>query len=337
MNLQLFLILLVLNNFPLKLQCALNSLNKLTTYMLIYRDIRYIVMFDILNITEAQARVLRAIAYYEIEEGKKGATQYACSKKVPNQWHVSGSTFNDNIKDLEKNLMVLKLKGTTEGDRETKPYSITDIGQIAWLRHFPLVNNMSIIQKIFPNIQISLIDDIINQINHPEIKKIRNKFAGGVLETALKSFHIENSLFITTDYFRPSVEEIVELSGYYDLLRSSFRRRYNIIHPVLYKELCEKHKGFSKDIKNFDELEISVIDRVTFLFYYNLIQSVLESGYAMKVISSITTEQKTTKKFKESRDMSINESLLESTKSEFLKVVRGLTELSLEISKKKKV
>ncbi|MBP7928189.1 MarR family transcriptional regulator, partial [Patescibacteria group bacterium] len=65
-----------------------------------------------MKVTESQARVLRAIAYYEVDSNIKGATQYLCYNKVPQEFHVSGSTFNDNIKYLERKLMVTRLESS---------------------------------------------------------------------------------------------------------------------------------------------------------------------------------------------------------------------------------
>ena len=66
-------------------------------------------MFDILDISEPQARVLRAIAYYEFETRKKGVTQYDCKEKTPKKFRVPNSTFSDQIKELHPKQMVLKL------------------------------------------------------------------------------------------------------------------------------------------------------------------------------------------------------------------------------------
>jgi DNA-binding MarR family transcriptional regulator len=234
-------------------------------------------MTDILKVTESQARVLRAIAYYEVDSHKKGSTQYLCYNKVPKEFRVSGSTFNDNIKFLERKLMVTRLEGS-DTKRETKPYTITDIGQVAWLRYFPLSENVDIIKKIFPNIQLSAIDTIINQIDHPGIKYIKNIFAIGVLRIALDSFHIEDPGFTQISNSKILIKEEIELTGFNGLMKTSYARFYNIIDPLLLKKIEKIDKEFSRFTKNFDELQISVIDRITFLFYYNLIQSVTNTS-----------------------------------------------------------
>jgi len=289
-----------------------------------------------LNITETQARVLRAVAYYESDSGIKGATQYTCSRKVPNGLHVSGSTFNDNIKDLEKNLMVFRLKGKKDGNKETKPYTITDIGQVAWLRYFTLPENMEIIQKIFPNIYLSIVDDIINQIQNPLIRKIKNNYSIRVLGIALNSFHVEESNFPSTDYFKLMARETIEISGYFDLVKTSFSRTYNIIHPLLSKSLEERSKGRPYYDKNFDKLEISVIDRVTFLFYYKLIQSILDSEYAMNVILTILKEDKSNNIGKKMTDKEIIKENLKINTEKLRRIMHHLIQLSFEIVKKKK-
>ncbi len=292
-------------------------------------------MSDMLNITETQARVLRAVAYYESDSGKKGATQYTCSRKVPNGLHVSGSTFNDNIKDLEKNLMVFRLEGKKDGNKETKPYTITDIGQVAWLRYFTLPDNIEIIQKIFPNIQLSVVDDIINEIQHPLMKKIKNNYSIWVLGIALNSFHIEAPSYLTMDYVKMGVQEIIELSGGYGLVKTSFSRHYDIIHPS-FKKNNRKIFGGVYFLGNFDDLEISVMDRITFLFYYNLVQSILESTYALKIIMKIILDNKTDRALTMEDDGKKLLSVLKSSKKEFISSLDSVSTLSLKIPKKKK-
>jgi len=238
-------------------------------------------MSDMLNITDAQARVLRAISYYESESGEKGATQYTCSKKVPIKFHVSGSTFNDNIKELAKNLMVFRLKRKKDSQKKTKPYTITDIGQIAWLMYFDFSENIEIIQKIFPNIQLSAVDEIVNVIQSPLMKKVKNKYSLGVLRIALNSFHIEDVLFPKKDA-KFMVKETIELIEHGPLIKTSFSRYYNAIQYSLSENL--KEQAEIDNIPNFNELEISIVDRITFLFYYNLIQSFISFGHTMDVI-----------------------------------------------------
>lgn len=286
--------------------------------MLIYRHARYVILADILNITEAQARVLRAIAYYEAKSEQKGATQYTCSKKVPNKYHVSGSTFNDNIKKLQENLMVLELKGT----KKTKPNTITDIGQIAWLRFFPIEENLEIIQEIFPNILISEIDEIINQTQNPDIKMIKDKYSKKVLKTALNSYHIEQNISSNIPFYKLMVEEIIDLSSSSDYIKTSFKRNLSVMHPSISFQLKQNRKqhGFKTSfLKNYDELEINIIDRVTFLFYYILIQSVLDDGYAGIIISEHVIKK-----------------LIEKDKENISEVTRRYLELSVEITKKKR-
>jgi len=287
-----------------------------------------------LNITETQARVLRAVAYYESDSGKKGATQYTCSRKVPNGLHVSGSTFNDNIKDLEKNLMVFLLVGKKDGNKETKPYTITDIGQVAWLRYFTLPDNIEIIQKIFPNIQLSVVDDIINQIQHPLMKEIKNNYSIGVLGIALNSFHIEAPIDLTIDYVKMVILETIDLSGNYGHVKTSFSRYYDIIHPSL--KGTKKTFGGAYFEGNFDELKISVMDRITFLFYYNLVQSILESGYALKIIMKFIPDNKIDYRLTLKNFIKKVGSFSESDKKEFMSLIHSVTTLSLKIPKKKK-
>ena len=293
-------------------------------------------MSDILDVTKAQARVLRSIAYFESDSGIKGATQYTCSRKVPNGLHVSGSTFNDNIKDLEKNLMVFRLKGKKGGNKETKPYTITDIGQVAWLRYFTLPENMEIIQKIFPNIQLSDVDDIINKIQHPLTRKIKNNYSIRILGIALNSFHVEDLDVVSTDYFKPMTRETIYISGYFNLVKTSFSRDYDITHPLLNRSLEKRPKGMPNYIKNFYELEISVIDRITFLFYYNLIQSLLDSAYAMNVILIILKENESNNIEKIMTDKEIFKENLKINKEKLGRIHHNLMLLSFEIPKKKK-
>ena len=266
--------------------------------MFIYRHVRYDILADILNITKAQARVLRAIAHHEAESSQKGATQYDCSK-LTDKLHISSSTFNDNIKSLEKNLMVLRKEGKTKGNRKTIPYTITEIGQIAWLRYFSSSEKNAIIQKVFPNIQLSAIDDIINQIQHPAIKYIKKNYSRGVLKIALDSFHIEDSSLPEAGYMRKHVLETIELFGDHNLLKTSFGRYYITIDPRRFNKLVKKANRFEKFENNFNELEISITDRITFLFYYTLIQSVRVIIFSRNVLFKMLPKEKTKKEIEE--------------------------------------
>jgi len=239
---------------------------------------------DILNVTETQARVLRAIAYYEIKSNQKGATQYTCSRKIPKKYQVSDSTFHDNIKTLQENLMVIELKK----NGKSRPNTITDIGQIAWLRVFPIKENLEIIQKIFPNILIYDIDTIINQSTNRDIRMIEDRYCEIVFKIALDSFHINHDISSDKPFYRPLVEETIDLSSDNDYIKTSFTRNITIISSSILSDIKQyyKERGINAILtKNYDELEISIGDRVIFLFYYNLIQSLRNTAYTKHIIS----------------------------------------------------
>ena len=237
-------------------------------------------MFDILDITEPQARVLRAIAYYEFKNKRKGVTQYNCEEKIPKQFSVPNSTFNDQIKKIIPKQMVLKL---TEGKR-SKPYTITDLGQVSWLRHYPIEDNLEIINKIFPNIFTNEFNTILNKIDNP-IKEISSdKIIEFIFREALNHFHIEHH-YDNTPYAKFIVQESIILSSFNDLVETSYKRHYHIIHPLLnnfkINEFITATKGFAD---NYDSLMIKVPDRIEFLFYYILVQSILSTSYMTRII-----------------------------------------------------
>ena len=237
-------------------------------------------MFDILDITEPQARVLRAIAYYEFKNKRKGVTQYNCEEKIPKQFSVPNSTFNDQIKRIIPKQMVLKL---TEGKR-SKPYTITDLGQVSWLRHYPIEDNLEIINKIFPNIFTNEFNTILNKIDNP-IKEISSdKIIEFIFREALNHFHIEHH-YDNTPYAKFIVQESIILSSFNDLVETSYKRHYHIIHPLLnnfkINEFITATKGFAD---NYDSLMIKAPDRIEFLFYYILIHSLSDVGYMFKII-----------------------------------------------------
>lgn len=281
-------------------------------------------MSDILNITKSQAQILRAIAYYETETN--GATQYdVCSKKVPKEIRVHNSTFNDNIQHLVENVMVLRQKGKKNTKRKTKPYTITEFGQIAWLKHNVLSENIEVIQKIFPNIKFFVIDNIVNQIQHSEINYIKNNYSKMILKIALDSFHIDSTNRIKESP-QMIIDEIIELSGYFELRKTSYTRNYSIIHPSKFKKFNANFRKLSVFGKNFNKLEISIESRITFLFYYNLIQSLIESAYSLKTISGLTPKIKDLKiKHGEKIESSIN-----------IENIEELFSLASSISNKKK-
>ena len=237
-------------------------------------------MFDILDITEPQARVLRAIAYYEFETRKKGVTQYDCKEKTPKKFRVPNSTFSDQIKELHPKQMVLKLTG----EKKSKPYTITDLGQVSWLRHYPIEDNLEIINKVFPNIFTKKLRDILDEVDNP-IKEIpSDKIIEFLFREALNHFHIEHH-YDNTPYAKFMVQELITLSSFNDLVETSYKRHYHIIHPLLnnfkINEFITATKGFAD---NYDSLMIKVPDRIEFLFYYILVQSILSTSYMTRII-----------------------------------------------------
>ena len=237
-------------------------------------------MFDILDISEPQARVLRAIAYYEFETRKKGVTQYDCKEKTPKKFRVPNSTFSDQIKELHPKQMVLKLTG----EKKSKPYTITDLGQVSWLRHYPIEDNLEIINKVFPNIFTKKLRDILDEVDNP-IKEIpSDKIIEFLFREALNHFHIEHH-YDNTPYAKFMVQELITLSSFNDLVETSYKRYYHIIHPLLnnfkIKEFITATKGFAD---NYDSLMIKAPDRIEFLFYYILVQSILSTSYMTRII-----------------------------------------------------
>jgi len=234
---------------------------------------------DLFDVTETQARVLRAIAYYEHKTKEQGEKEsdpfslYSCnSKLIPKSIWVARSTFGDkNAEKLVQNLMLTQLKKIKHGDRPAKkPYAITPLGQIAWLRYFDPLEHYDIVKEVFPDILLSDVDLIINDIDHIGIKHIKDRFAVGILRIALDSIHLEDSSVLSLD-----AEERIELSESFGLMKTSYIRTY----PVINTSMSEQFKKANKQFRNFDQLNISMIDRVTFLFYYNLIQSVKDTFY----------------------------------------------------------
>lgn len=236
-------------------------------------------MFDTLNVTESQARVLRAIAYLEFETGKIGVSQYDCigNKK---EFHVANSTFNDQIKKLQPELMVLKLMET----EKAKPFTITGIGQIAWLRYYEIEDNLEIIKKMFPNIFTVELSRIINDVDNPMEGFSNDKIIQMIFKEALNHFHI-NSKNENFPYAKFRVEETITLSSYNELIETSYKRYYNFIHPKLENsEIIELDKKMKEFSPNYDTLIININDRIEFLFYYILIQALTNVAYLATLI-----------------------------------------------------
>lgn len=238
---------------------------------------------DLLNVTETQARILRAIAYYEqkmreLKIENEPFSLYSCSSElIPKEIRLARSTFGDkNAQTLVQNLMLTRLKEVKKGKRpaKKKPYTITPLGQIAWLRHFNPLKHYDIVKELFPDIHLSQIDLIIDSIEHAGIKHIRDRFASGILKIALDSFHLEDSSLLSLN-----VEERIELSESFGLMTTSYIRTY----PVINTSMSKQFKKADKRFRNFDQLDIGLVDRVTFLFYYNLIQSVMDTSYLVNM------------------------------------------------------
>ncbi|HUU47807.1 MAG TPA: hypothetical protein VMW55_03390 [Nitrosopumilaceae archaeon] len=228
---------------------------------------------DLLDITKSQAQILRAIAYFENRTKITGFTRYNCnSDQINKKIRIARTTFNDNIQKLVKIQMVLPLKEIKKGKRPaSKPYSITHIGQIAWLRHFPDSENIEIISELFPNIQLSAIDLIINKIELLGGNSFKDKFALKILKIALDSINLSNKITISLPDTRLRIQEKIKLHGYGGRMETTYQRSFIIPNRKYVKLLQKKVSAFK-----FNDKEISLVDRVTFLFYYNLIQMITD-------------------------------------------------------------
>jgi len=215
----------------------------------------------------------------------QGFAKYDCSSnKIPKKIRIAPSTMHDQMKILTKHQMVLPLKKIKTGKRPPKePYTITDIGQIAWLRYFELSDNIEIVSKLFPNILLSQIDLIFNEMNHPIMKLMKDKFAIGILKIALNSYHTYDEGLSISD-LKLSVKERIELTGASGLVTTSYDRWYSVLPPSLSNEIAFH--------ENHNKLAIGIVDRVVFLFYYNLIQLVTNTSSLMifSKISSATPD-----------------------------------------------
>ena len=234
-------------------------------------------MFDILDISDPQAQVLRAIAIHEYKTKKKGVTQYNC-KEIP-EISVSDGTFNDQIKKLSPKQMVWKL---TER-KKSKPYTITDLGQIAWLRYFPIEKNLEIISDIFPNIINKDLLKIINSIENP-IKEISNEqIVQWVLKETFSQFHVNDQKDLP--YVKFVLEEKISIFSKSKHVETSYIRYYNIIHPKIDISKVIKATNAVKDFsENYENIMIKIPDRIEFLFYYILIQIISDVPYSLAII-----------------------------------------------------
>ncbi len=241
---------------------------------------------DLLDITETQARILRAIAYYEKETGEEGFAKYDCSSnKLPKKIRIAPSTMHDQMKLLVKLQMIIPLKKIKKGKRPARePYAITEIGQIAWLRYFQLSDNIEMVSKLFPNILLSQVDIVINE--HIKNKLFKDKIAIGILKIALDSIHVSDKINIIFPDKKLKISETIDLSGNNGLIKTSYRRSFN--SPMqLWNETKEKNT------------EIGLVTRVTFLFYYNLIQTLSNESLSMINIQNIISEYVTPEEFVE--------------------------------------
>ena len=119
---------------------------------LIYRNDRYIDTSDIFNLNQGQKKILQGIIHFEKNDKKIGCTQYDLDRKLPKANRVAGSTFSENIGELEKRQLVesnqLKKRAwKKKNHREPHPYSITSLGIIAYLKSLKRSEVLQLVQS----------------------------------------------------------------------------------------------------------------------------------------------------------------------------------------------
>ena len=264
---------------------------------LIYRNDRYIDTSDIFNLNQGQKKILQGIIHFEKNDKKIGCTQYDLDRKLPKANRVAGSTFSENIGELEKRQLVesIQLKKHVwkkKNHRPAYPYSITPLGIIAYLKSLQP-------SKVFRNVQ-----DLITKIPYIaehwyELESLGNEFSDKLKNLyfeflsiafvqSLNQLQLKHLIPNSDQNFNRTIEE-----------KTSFRSTKSEIALIrLYQNYSKKEIEGLKKIQtkmkkgykilplvlpNYNDLPFNVIERFAFLFYYNVISIIDNPGSIFSV------------------------------------------------------
>ena len=288
-----------------------------------------------LEIQQAEAKVLQAIFFVENKNKKTGATQYEC-KELPKIVAVADSTFNNQKKKLLGKGLIFALKG-----ENSKPYTITTLGKYCLLKFYSSKKsetNYNILELIvgeIPNFHYIEIKSIFSE--ERLMQTLRN-----ILISSIQLIHVKKTESMASIFNQ--IEESTVIPFHYGNNDLTIKRTYQTAPQELWRNIKSnqdknmtklhgkklRHKeGYYAGLLNETELENGLFDRIIFSFY-NLLLNIEETYSLIHDGKTMMNEIK-----KEKPEL-FNNNDPESTKLQFEQIADKSIELFSKLKKQEK-
>jgi len=266
------------------------SLHRITRTIIIITNVSVIsILTVIINLeNQTQFRILLAMLREGLHHKSEGITGLELEKK----YQIPYTSWNENYKKLEMKSLIAKdekntiLKKKKRGsERTTKPrypYLLTELGIFYLIKNneIKIINNKR--TKDGEEVTLKEIHNLIpligNYWTQLQLKcKMDGKLSSVFLGVLKYSFH---QMKLKFDGDAGFIEEITTI-------KPSSSYPYSIKIPRVYsgtgptkQNVIKKSKG---PLKKYTELNVSLIERLGFLFYYNLIRLGTDSSFAGRI------------------------------------------------------
>lgn len=258
-----------------------------------------------LGLRETHLRILSALLEGEKRLAEKNQLKTRSKRKIATQGvtgfeitkKVSRGTWDANKEFLlYYQLMRISFSKTT-GKQERQYYEITPLGALIILKE----------TKSSSYIEFEIVLKQLFKLLGKHWNELSKKFGDQLLFLILK-MSVKQIDLIPSDLGNPKTKDsfrrfygrrlIEKLDLPFDMQETtlSLFRNYTTYSKKDYTHL--KRGKFTKYNKNFDEITNSVIERLTFLFYYNILRLKMDPLFMTDFLFSLFIEQKTQKKQK---------------------------------------
>jgi len=216
------------------------------------------------EITKTHAKILETMVLNQKYEEKKavGISLYGLRKIG-----VAARTFEINKDILLQYQLIRIIKEEKTGLQRRTYYDITPLGFFALLKWFDIKEIQEIFHKKVAKQYLPLIEKHWNELSH--------MYQTGIL------FVLKNSIE-QIDIVPPSstiigpmgklIEEVMTLPFEMQEIKISFLRKYSTLPKDELSQIKPMIKKLS--IWNYDQMEIDITKRLTFVFYFNLLRTV---------------------------------------------------------------
>ena len=239
-----------------------------------------------IDFTETQIRILRAIlenSEVNSENEIEGLTSYDLRKIG-----ISGRTFDINRDTLLRYQLITIVKEVTTGKQIRKWYGITPIG----IFHILKITEIQDIEKKIRTQKFSKLIPLIG-LHWDELKEMFGENLNLILKHSISQININPVVpknitpwTLMGDLREMELEERTEIPFENEQYTITLVRKYHTYS----KDIKEVVKFEPKlwDYDNYDDFLINLIDRLSFVFYFNLLRLNFSVYYRNQMIKEMT-------------------------------------------------